>query len=87
MEINLSYKKFKIITPKNFHSLWNDDYLADVTLATVNNKHVRAHKIILSSSSVLFKNIFRRNHPKNSLIYLKDIHYEYLDLIMEFIYT
>ena len=38
----------------------NDQAFTDVTLATLDNQHVRAHKIILSSGSTLFKNILVR---------------------------
>ena len=72
---------------QTFQELWNDQDCADVTLATVDDKQVRAHKIILSSGSTFFKNIFGRYPHQNPLIYLKDIQYKYLDLIIEFIYT
>ena len=51
----------------------NDQAFTDVTLATLDNQHVRAHKIILSSGSTFFKNILVRNLHQNPLIYLKDI--------------
>ena len=51
----------------------NDQAFTDVTLATLDNQHVSAHKIILSSGSTFFKNILVRNLHQNPLIYLKDI--------------
>ena len=50
---NLEYTDFQINISKLFHELMNDKYLADVTLVTEDDIQVRAHKIILSSSSIL----------------------------------
>ena len=87
MKSILEYQKFPIIAPSIVWDKWNDEVLSDVILATMDNKHVRAHKVILSLRSTFFKNIFRKNFHQNPLIYLKDIQYEYLDLILEFIYS
>ena len=87
MKSILEYQEFPISAPSIVWDKWNDEVLSDVILATMDNKHVRAHKVILSLRSTFFKNIFRKNFHQNPLIYLKDIQYEYLDLILEFIYS
>ena len=86
-EAYLGYKHFQKNNSKTFQKLWNDQYYSDVTLVTSDDKHVRAHKIVLSSYSAFFKHVFERYQHQNPLIYLKDIKYKYLDLILEFIYT
>ena len=53
MVYNLEYTDFDINIVILFHELMNDKYLADVTLATEDDIYIRAHKIILSSSSIL----------------------------------
>ena len=53
MVYNLEYTDFEINIAILFHELMNDKYLADVTLVTEDDIHIRAHKIILSSSSIL----------------------------------
>ena len=53
MFYNLEYRDFEINIVILFHELMNDKYLADVTLTIEDDMHVRAHKIILSSSSIL----------------------------------
>ena len=53
MVYNLEYTDFQINIAKLFHELMNDKYLADVTLVTEDDIHVRAQKIIFSSSSIL----------------------------------
>ena len=50
---NLEYTDFQINISKLFQELMNDKYLADVTLVTEDDIQVRAHKIILNSSSIL----------------------------------
>ena len=50
---NLEYTNFQINISKLFQELMNDKYLADVTLVTEDDIQVRAHKIILNSSSIL----------------------------------
>ena len=53
MVYNLEYTDFEINIVILFHERMNDKYLADVTLAKEDDMHVRAHKIILSSSIIL----------------------------------
>ena len=72
--------------PKTFQQQWPDQYFSDVTLATGDNKHIKAHKIILTLSSSFFKNIFHKYPHQKPLIYLKDIQHKYLDRVIEFIY-
>ena len=69
-----------------FRNLWTDHEFADVTIATVDDHQVRAHKVILASCSALFRNILSKNPHQSPLIYLKDIPYTQLDLIMKFVY-
>ena len=83
----IGWSQFDVNTPHTFQQLWNDKDFADVTLATVDGQQVRAHKVILSSGSQFFQNIFVRNPHENPLLYLKDIRYQDLELILQYIYT
>ena len=56
--INRSYEDFQTNSVKIYKELWNDKDFADVTLVTVDDKQVRAHKVILSSYSSFFKSLF-----------------------------
>ena len=87
MEFNHVLKDFQTNTAKTFKELCNNQDFSDVTLVTEDDELVRAHKVILSSSSTFFKNVFKRYQHQNPLIYLKDIPFKYLDLVLEFIYT
>ena len=72
---------------KLYQELCNVKEIADVTLATVDDKQVQANKTILSLGSNFFRNLFISKSHHNLFIYLKDIHYKCLKLIIEFIYT
>ena len=50
-------------------------------------RHINVHKVILSSASTFFRNILLKNVHKNPFIYLKDIVYDDLNPILEFVYT
>jgi len=69
-----------------FRGLWNDLDFADVTLATADHRQIKAHKNILSSSSPFFRNILVRNPHSNPLLYLKDVPYQQLELLVRFVY-
>ena len=81
-----SHNEFEVNAPTWVRSLWNDQDFVDVTLATADERHIDVHKVILSSASIFFKNILVKNVHKHPLIYLKDIFYEDLKNIIEFVY-
>ena len=82
----ISWSDFEICAPNYFRQLWNDQDFTDVTLATVDDLQLRAHKVILSSCSPLFKHILKKNKHPNPLIYLKDLKYRDLERVLEFMY-
>ena len=84
--LNLHWENFETNAANTFRQMWNDQDLTDVTLATVDDQQIRAHKLILSSCSKFFKNIFVKNPNMNPPLYLKDIKYKELVMVMEFIY-
>ena len=65
--IELRWEHFETNAPNTFRNLWNDKDFADVTLATVDDQQIRAHKVILSSCSQFFRNIFLKNPHKKSV--------------------
>ena len=78
--------QFETNALNTFRNLWNDQDFADVTLVTVDEQQIRAHKVILSSCSEFFRNIFLKNPHNNPLLYLKDIRYKELTMVIKFIY-
>ena len=69
-----------------FADFWNDKHFADVTLATKDDRQITAHKVILSSCSPFFKNIFINNSSQNLTLYLKDVKHSDLEKLVEFLY-
>lgn len=59
--------------------------LTDVTLACDGNS-LDAHKIILSVASSYFKRLFESNPCKHPIIFLKDVKFNHLIIIINFIY-
>ena len=51
--------------PNTFKELWGDQDFADVTLATADDRQIKAHKVIISSCSPFFRNILVKNPHAN----------------------
>ena len=83
---NITHNKFVKLAPSVIKNLTNDEHFADVTLVSSDNRQIKAHKVILSSSSTFLKNILIKNPHPNPLIYLKGITFTNLQLIINFIY-
>ena len=84
--MNILHKEFGEFTGSTFNVLYSDQEFTDVTLVCDEDKQVKAHKVILSSSSKLFRRILLRNPHQHPLIYLKGVDYENLQLILRFMY-
>ena len=69
-----------------FHRLWTNSDLSDVTLATEDGSQLKAHKVILASTSVFFENLFKRTNHPNILVYLKGVTKSRLEMLLKFVY-
>ena len=69
-----------------YKSLLIDTDFTDVTLACRNDKWVKAHKVILSSSSSFFRDLLLCNPHQHPLVYLKGVNIKDLQAILQFIY-
>merc|ERR1719186_1381258 len=83
---NLSWNDFDSSASNSFRKLINDKHFTDVTLACEDNKQIKAHKVILSSSSPVFEKILLGNPHQHPLIYLKGVKYSGLQALIKFIY-
>merc|ERR1719318_1577124 len=61
--------------------------LFDVTLATDDGQHMKAHKMILAAGSDFFSDVFQKTDHNNMLIYLKGISSAELENIADFLYN
>ena len=86
-KFSLKWNDFHSNVSKSFSLLRNEEYLKDVTLVTDDNHQVSAHKLVLSSSSEYFKNIFQNNKHSHPLLCLGGVDSSDLDNILNFIYN
>jgi len=77
---------FHTAPQKLYQELLADKNFTDITLATNDDVQIKAHKVILSSSSSFFQRILLSNPHPNPLLYLNNVSYAELQSIMEFIY-
>lgn len=68
-----------------FEQLLSNEALVDVTLAC-EGLSLKAHKMVLSACSPFFQNLFLENPCKHPIVILKDMRYEDLKAIVDFMY-
>jgi len=85
---NINWHTYSKHLEEMLNNLMKTSELADVTLVCDDNKKIKAHKVILSSCSSIFKNIFDDLSQRfnNSVIYLRGIQYQEMESILEFMY-
>ena len=69
-----------------FKDLRNEQHTADVTLATEDDEVLKAHKVVLSSFSPFFKNLFKLHQHPHPLIYMKGVKAHNLQAVLDFMY-
>ena len=80
------WSKFETQTRQVINNLISDTDFQDVTLVSDEGKHIKAHKVILSSSSQFFRQVLSQNPHQHPLLYLKGISSSSLGSILKFIY-
>merc|ERR1712086_33475 len=83
---NLSRSDFQTSTKDAFKLLKQDTDFLDVTLACEDGKQVKAHKVVLSSFSSVFKSILKNNPHAHPLLYLTGVEEQDVLNILDFIY-
>ena len=86
-KFSLKWKDFYSNASKSFEVFRNEDYLHDVTLISYDQHQITAHKLVLSSSSEYFKNIFKNNKVANPFICLEGVSSTDLNNILDYIYN
>ncbi|XP_031786934.1 protein abrupt [Nasonia vitripennis] len=84
-QICLKWNSFLNNIASSFESLWQEEGLVDVTLAS-DGQCLTAHKVILSASSPFFKKLFQTNPCQHPVIILQDVHFTELEALLVFIY-
>ena len=68
------------------HEMMKSDELTDVTLVCDDKIQFKAHKIVLSACSSVFKSIINDLSHNTSVIYLRGIQHQEMESILEFMY-
>ena len=69
-----------------FKDLYEEGKHSDVTLVCDDQTQFKAHKIVLSACSPVFKNIIDNNPSQHPLIYLRGIQSSEMETILQFMY-
>ena len=85
-KITLSWNEFDVSASSTIRQLWLDQDFTDVTLVTEDERQFKAHKVVLISSSLFFKSLFRGFLHPSPLLFLAGVDSEQLQLLLEFIY-
>merc|ERR1712098_375274 len=68
------------------HDMMTATEMTDVTIVSEDKKQFKAHKVVLSACSPVFKSIFSETNLSNSSIFLRGIQSHELESIFQFIY-
>jgi len=82
----LRWNEYSLQMCSSLQDLREASELFDITLA-VENKQILAHKLVLSASSLFFRNIIKNNPHQHPLFYLKGVKYSSLAAILNFMYN
>ena len=83
----LNWNDFQQNACSAFNQLRNDKDLTDITLISEEGEHMLAHKIVLSSSSDFFKDLFKKANHTNPLIFLSGFDSKVLTAVLDYIYN
>ena len=78
-KFNLKWNDFSSNVQKSFQNLRKEEDFFDITLIGDDYKHVTAHKVVLSSCSEYFKNVFSNNKKyfqSQAMICLEGLNHE-----------
>ena len=82
----LQWNDFKENITSAFAQLREDREFADVTLACEDGQQIKAHTVILISSSPFFRNLLSKNKHPHPLIYMRGVEFEHLSALVDFLY-
>merc|ERR1712126_134152 len=86
-KFNLRFNKYQEHFANNFKRLTSEEDFFDVTLVSDDQKHFSAHKLVLSSCSVYFKNILKQTKHSHPLLCLDGIGSNELNDVLHYIYN
>merc|ERR1712126_437547 len=85
-KFNLTWKDYQTNASKKFGSLRHEDKLNDVTLVSDDHVQISAHKVVLSSCSRYFKDIFIKNRHSHPMLCLVGVNLKEVNYVLDYIY-
>jgi len=85
-KFNLTWHTYTDHLREMLHDMMSSNELTDVTLVSEDKKQFKAHKVVLSASSPVFKSIISDNILSSPIIYLKGIQSMEIESILQFLY-
>ena len=82
----LKWNEFQENLNSAFGSLRGSDAFTDVTLACVDGKLIEAHRIILATSSPVFKELLGKSKHPHPIVYMRGMMSDDLVAILDFLY-
>ena len=83
---NIEWNSYSDHLKEMLHYMLKSNYLTDVTLVCDDKRQFKAHKIVLSACSSVFKDIINNLPETSSVIYLRGIQHSEMESILEFMY-
>ena len=82
----LKWKDFPSNLTHTFQDLLTEGHFTDVTLVSDDEIQIQAHKIVLSASSPVLKNLLLDNPHSHPLLYIRGVKHQDLQSILQFMY-
>ena len=82
----LQWNEYQNIFITAFRDLRNVEALTDVTLVCEDGKQIKAHKVVLASTSPFFLDLLKRTKHPQPHVYMKGIKSENIFALVDFLY-
>ena len=86
-KVCLKWEDFQENVTSAFGTLKESGDFVDVTLVCEDGQPVKAHRVILASTSPFFMSILGKSSHPQPLIYMRGVHFEDLVGIVDFLYS
>ena len=86
-KICIKWDDFQENMSSSFARIRKDFEFSDVTLACEDGQQLAAHRAILAASSPYFQKLFRRNKHIHPLVFMRDVDFQDLVAIVDFLYS
>ena len=85
-ELSLKWSIFHSNFESNLYEQYKESSSSDVTLVSDDKIIFQAHKVVLSASSIVIKNILLDNPHSNPVIFLRGVNHKDMKFLLQFMY-